>query len=197
MSGVPSGPWPVVAICGGGAADPQAELAASALGAVVMRLGAALLTGGRGGVMAAASRGARQARGDAAVPPVIALLPGADRAAANPWADLVLPTALGDARNAVLVTAAQVVLVVGGGPGTLSEVGLARKAGRPVVVVGGTGGVADRAADLLPGDPGLHLARDAAHAARLLEELLTGLLPAGGAADPAVGQAPRPPQSSR
>lgn len=175
-------PWPVVAICGGGQADPRAELAAEALGAAVMRRGAALITGGRGGVMAAASRGARQARGDAPVPPIVALLPGADRAAANPWADLVLPTALGDARNAVIVTAAQVVLIVGGGPGTLSEIGLARKAGRPVVVVQGTGGVADRAAALLPLDPGLHLARDPAHAA----ELLAGLLPAGEARDRAA-----------
>lgn len=175
MTGTPSGPWRVVAICGAGQADPPAVQAAAALGAAVIRLGAALITGGRGGVMAAASRGARQARGDAPVPPIVALLPGADRTAANPWADLVLPTALGDARNAVLVTAAQVVLVVGGGPGTLSEVGLARKAGRPVVVVQGTGGVADRAGLLLPLDPGLHLARDPAHAAELLASLLAGV----------------------
>ncbi len=144
----------VVAIVGSGAATEAMRAAAEALGRAAVDLGARVLTGGRGGVMAAASRGAhaspRYREGD-----VLAVLPGYDRAAANPWADVVIPTGLGHARNAVVVAAADVVVVVGGGAGTLSEVGLARKIGRDVILVGGTGGVAAGVAGLLEPDAGL------------------------------------------
>ncbi len=149
--GTPAGRWPVVAVVGGGDADPRAEQLAEAVGAVVVQRGAALLTGGRGGVMGAASRGAAQARGDARTPPILAVLPGYDRAQANPWADLVLPTGLGHARNALVVAGADVVVVVGGAAGTLSEVGLARKLDRPVLVLAGSGGISDRVPGLLDG----------------------------------------------
>jgi uncharacterized protein (TIGR00725 family) len=86
------------------------------------------VTGGLGGVMAAASRGARAARGT-----VVALLPGADPAAANPDADVVVATGLGQARNVLVVRSADAVIAVGGSWGTLSEVAIARRLGRPVV----------------------------------------------------------------
>lgn len=163
----------MVAVVGGAVAGPEAERVAEAVGDAAARMGAVVLTGGRGGVMAAASRGARQARGEeGSGPPVVALLPGTDRAQANPWAELVLPTGLGNARNALIVAGADVVVAIGGGPGTLSEIGLARKEGRPVIVVAGTGGVADRGAALLPEDPGLHVVVGAAEAIALLARLL-------------------------
>ena len=61
------------------------------------------------------------------------MLPGRDRSAANPYVDVVLATGLGEARNAVVATAADAVVAVGGGFGTLSEIGLALKGGVPVV----------------------------------------------------------------
>jgi uncharacterized protein (TIGR00725 family) len=82
--------------------------------------------------MAAASRGAADAGGL-----VVALLPGTSHADANAWAQLVLPTGLGEARNAVVAAAADVVVAVGGSWGTLSEVALARRRGTPVVAVHG------------------------------------------------------------
>ena len=90
--------------------------------------GAIVVNGGRGGVMAAASRGAQQAGGT-----VVGLLPGSDREAANEWVTIALPTGLGELRNGLVVRAADVVVAVGGAYGTLSEIALALGAGVPVL----------------------------------------------------------------
>jgi uncharacterized protein (TIGR00725 family) len=87
--------------------------------------------GGLGGVMEAACRGARSRGGL-----TVGLLPGVDRDAANGWVVVALPTGLGEARNALVVRAADAVVAIGGGWGTLSEIALALKAGVPVVGVG-------------------------------------------------------------
>jgi uncharacterized protein (TIGR00725 family) len=89
---------------------------------------AIVLCGGLGGVMEAVSEGAAEAGGT-----VVGILPGSDRSAASPHLTLAIATGLGEARNAVLTTAADSVIAIGGGWGTLSEIGLARKKGRPVV----------------------------------------------------------------
>jgi uncharacterized protein (TIGR00725 family) len=111
---------------------------AKRVGEIVMESGARLLTGGLGGVMAAASEGAAGAanhrEGD-----VIGVLPGYASADANPWVDIALPTGLGHARNTVVVAAADVVVLVGGDAGALSEAGLAIAIGRPLVIVESTG----------------------------------------------------------
>ena len=81
--------------------------------------------------MEAACRGTRSKGGL-----TVGLLPGTDRDAANGWVQVALPTGLGEARNALIVRAADVVVAIGGGWGTLSEIALARKMGKPVVGVG-------------------------------------------------------------
>src|SRR5581483_6637188 len=86
------------------------------------------VTGGRGGVMAAASKGASEAGGV-----VVGILPGEDRGAANEWVTVALPTGLGELRNGLVVRAADVVVAVGGAYGTLSEIALALARGMPVV----------------------------------------------------------------
>ena len=78
--------------------------------------------------MEAACRGARQAGGT-----TVGVLPGLDRTAANPYVDVALPTGLGEARNALVVRAADVLIAVGGGHGTLSEIALALKASKRVI----------------------------------------------------------------
>jgi uncharacterized protein (TIGR00725 family) len=80
--------------------------------------------------MEAACRGAKQAGGT-----TVGILPGADRSAANPFVDVAIPTGLGEARNALVVRAADAVIAVGGAYGTLSEIALALKAGKRVVGV--------------------------------------------------------------
>jgi uncharacterized protein (TIGR00725 family) len=136
----------VVAVVGDGTV-PQATpvwAAAERLGACLVEAGFRLLTGGLGGVMEAASRGARGAAryapGD-----TIALLPGDRAGDANPYVDVALPTGLGELRNG-LVARADAVVAVGGGAGTLSEIALAWTLGRLVVALR-VGGWSERVAD--------------------------------------------------
>jgi len=120
-----------IAIAGPGEAAPWELEAAEEAGAAVAEAGCGLVCGGLGGVMEAACRGARSRGGL-----TLGLLPGTDRDAANGWVVVALPTGLGEARNALVVRAADAVVAIGGGWGTLSEIALALRAGIPVVGVG-------------------------------------------------------------
>ena len=113
-----------------GAGEPDAALlpVAEEVGRRLAEAGALVVCGGLGGVMEATCRGARSAGGS-----TVGLLPGSDPSAANPFLDVVLPTGLGEARDALVARAGEVVIAVGGGYGTLAEVALALKAGTPVV----------------------------------------------------------------
>ena len=104
--------------------------AAEEVGAAVAAAGCGLVCGGLGGVMEAACRGARSRGGL-----TLGLLPGVDREEANGWVVVAVPTGLGEARNALVVRAADAVIAIGGGWGTLSEIALALKTGVPVVGV--------------------------------------------------------------
>ncbi len=110
-------------------------------GEMLARRGITLITGGRGGVMEAASRGAARAGGL-----TVGIMPGTDARAANPWCDIVLPTGLGHARNVLTALAGDFIVAVGGGAGTLSELCLAWIHGRPIYVLQGSGGWSDRLA---------------------------------------------------
>ena len=101
---------------------------AEAVGRELAARGAIVVCGGLGGVMEAACRGAKEAGGH-----TVGILPGLDRVAANPFVDTAVPTGLGEARNALVVRAADALIAVGGGYGTLSEIALALKAGKRVV----------------------------------------------------------------
>jgi uncharacterized protein (TIGR00725 family) len=105
---------------------------AEQVGRLIAETGATLLSGGLGGVMAAASKGASERGGQA-----IGLLPGTERADANPYLSVALATGLGEMRNALLVRCADVVIAVGGSWGTLSEVALALRLDKPVVALHG------------------------------------------------------------
>lgn len=110
-------------------ADDLIELARRA-GALLAGRGYIVLTGGLSGVMAAAAAGVTSVGGTA-----VALLPGDDRAAASPGHAIVIPTGMGEMRNALIVRAADAVLAVGGSWGTLSEMALAARTGTPVFAV--------------------------------------------------------------
>ncbi len=120
-----------IAVVGPGRASPTELEAAESAGAAVAAAGATLVCGGLGGVMEAACRGARSRNGQ-----TVGILPGDEREDANGWVAVALPTGMGEARNVLVVRAADAVVAIGGGWGTLSEIALARKLGRPVVGVG-------------------------------------------------------------
>jgi uncharacterized protein (TIGR00725 family) len=107
------------------------RLIAYQLGALIAQQGWLLLTGGRNvGVMDAASRGAKQANGL-----TIGILPSADAADVSDAIDIVIPTGMGNARNVINVLASHVVMACGMGSGTASEVALALKTDRPVILL--------------------------------------------------------------
>jgi uncharacterized protein (TIGR00725 family) len=120
-----------VAVVGPGAASEVEGGRAEAVGRELARRGAVLVCGGLGGAMEAACRGAKQEGGT-----TVGILPGLDRATANRWVDVAVPTGMGEARNALVVRVADAVIAVGGGYGTLSEIALALKGGKPVVGLG-------------------------------------------------------------
>ncbi len=123
----------VIGVMGAAACDPATANVARAIGRGIAERGAVVLCGGRGGVMEAAAEGARGAGGL-----TIGILPGEDarQTPPNAFVDVALFTGLGEARNWVNVCASDAVIAIGGGFGTLSEIALALKAKRPVILVG-------------------------------------------------------------
>jgi uncharacterized protein (TIGR00725 family) len=117
-----------VAVVGASEGDETTCRRAEAVGTALAAGGAVVVCGGLGGVMEAACRGAKQAGGT-----TVGILPGVDRAAANPFVDVALPTGMGEARNALVVRCADALVAVGGEFGTLSEIALALRDGKPVV----------------------------------------------------------------
>ena len=141
-----------VAVVGSGDAPREELEVAEQVGRGIAARGAVVVCGGLGGVMEAACRGAKAGGGT-----TVGLLPGEDRRTANEFVDVAIATGLGEARNALVVRAADVLVAVGGSWGTLSEIALALRTGKRVVGVGTW--------DL--GRPGVESAADAAEAVEL------------------------------
>ena len=118
-------------VVGPGTATRDEEATAEDVGAEAAKRGWVVVCGGLGGVMAAACRGAASAGGT-----TVGILPGTSHDDANAHVGIRIPTGLGEARNALVVRACHGLVAVGGEYGTLSEIALALKAGKPVVGVG-------------------------------------------------------------
>jgi uncharacterized protein (TIGR00725 family) len=111
----------------GRASAGEVELARE-VGRALAEGDAVVVCGGLGGVMEGACRGAREAGGT-----TLGILPGSSRADANPHVEVAVATGIGEARNALIVRTADALVAVGGEFGTLSEIALALKAGKPVI----------------------------------------------------------------
>jgi uncharacterized protein (TIGR00725 family) len=118
-----------VAVVGSGV---EWEAAAEEVGRLLAERGCTVVTGGLDEVMAAAHRGAKDAGGT-----TIAILPGESRGAANPWADHVVVTGIGHARNLAVAASGDAVIAVGGSWGTTAEIALGLRLGRRVVALEG------------------------------------------------------------
>jgi uncharacterized protein (TIGR00725 family) len=136
---------PQILIIGDSEADAAALAVADNVGALLARLGCTVVTGGRGGIMEAACRGARRAGGA-----TVGIIPTTAFDDANAWCSIVIPTGFGHGRNALTALAGDLVVVIGGGAGTLSEIALAWIHGRPILALAGSGGWADLLARVLP-----------------------------------------------
>jgi uncharacterized protein (TIGR00725 family) len=121
---------PYVSVVGSGTASGDLYEKAREIGRLVAERGGTVVCGGRSGVMEAAARGATEAGGNS-----IGILPDEDRRRANEFLSFSIATGTGHARNLAVVCSGDVVIAVGGEYGTLSEIGLARKVGRPVVAL--------------------------------------------------------------
>jgi uncharacterized protein (TIGR00725 family) len=118
-----------VAVIGSGA---EWEDVAEDVGRLLAERGCTVVTGGLDEVMAAAHRGAKSAGGT-----TLAILPGESRSTANPWADHVVVTGIGHARNLAVAASGDAVIAVGGSYGTTAEMALALRLGRRVVAIDG------------------------------------------------------------
>ena len=117
-----------VSVIGAAACSAEEAEWAEELGRLLAEAGFAVVCGGGSGVMEAVCRGAYNADGL-----TIGILPGSNAAEANPHVRLAIPTGLSHARNVVVVLSGEVVIAVGGAYGTLTEMGYAKKLGKPVI----------------------------------------------------------------
>lgn len=165
---------PIAAVIGANSATDDQRALARALGAGLVREGFRIVTGGLNGVMEAASEGAKTAAG-ADDGRFIGVLPGLDASAANRYVDIVVPTGLNFARNVLVVAMADVVIAIGGGAGTLSELALAWQHQKPVIALDGGGWAAELRGRRLDGrrEQPIHAADGVEHAIELATELAT------------------------
>jgi uncharacterized protein (TIGR00725 family) len=119
-----------VGVIGTGDYEPELYKDAYEVGRLLAERGAVVVCGGLGGVMEAACKGASEAGGVS-----IGFLPGYSRSEGNPFATYLLPTGLGEMRNLLIIRASDAVIAIGGGFGTLSEIGFALKTGKKIVLL--------------------------------------------------------------
>lgn len=121
---------PIIGVIGNGVSRPELQEMAEEVGREIARKGAVLVCGGLGGVMTDAARGAKEIGGI-----TLGILPGAKTTDANEFIDFPIATNMGAARNSIIVHTADVLIAIGGGYGTLSEIGMALKIGKGVVAL--------------------------------------------------------------
>ena len=121
---------PVIAVIGAAEASPVGYFKAQEVGRLIAARGAVLVCGGLSGIMEGACLGCSRAGGEA-----VGILPGPEAAQANPFVTLAIPTNMGHARNIIIAHSARALIAIEGGFGTLSEMAVALKLGRPVVAI--------------------------------------------------------------
>lgn len=140
----------VIGVMGPGDGATQKDIAlATELGRLIAKQGWALLSGGRNvGVMNAASKGAYEASGL-----VMGILPSEDGKEASEYLDIRICTGMGSARNNINVLSSDVVIACGSGIGTTSEIMLALKAHKPVILLNQTAEALNFIKEIAPEEP--------------------------------------------
>ncbi|MFH1223718.1 MAG: TIGR00725 family protein, partial [Pseudomonadota bacterium] len=137
-------PVKTVGIIGDSLENIKLNNIAKEMGKLVALAGYTLVTGGRFGVMGAASKGARTIDQRPDTSRVIGILPGFDKSEANEYVDYIIPTGIGWARNQITVLASDVVVAIGGGAGTLCEMSYAWAYNKPVIAFDEVGGWSEK-----------------------------------------------------
>ena len=117
-----------IGIIGAGICSKEVYQTAETLGRLIAERGDTLICGGLGGVMEAAAKGAKSKGGT-----TIGILPGLSAEDANPFIDIPIVTGLSHARNVIIVRSSDILIAVAGKYGTLSEIAIALKLGKPVI----------------------------------------------------------------
>ncbi|MCL6649097.1 MAG: TIGR00725 family protein [Chloroflexi bacterium] len=117
-----------IAVIGESVCSAETAALAEEVGRRLAQAGVIVVCGGLGGVMEAACRGAKAAGGR-----TVGILPGDRASDANPYIDVAIVTGMGEARNVLVVKSAAAAIAIGGRYGTLSEIALALKLGKPVI----------------------------------------------------------------
>ena len=124
----------IIGVIGTSSASAKVIQVAEKLGKLLVDNGYRIITGGLSGIMEAVSKGGRSSEnhsdGD-----IIGILPGTLKSDANEFVDIVIPTGFGYARNLIIVNAADVVVAVAGGSGTLSEIAFAWQFQKPIITL--------------------------------------------------------------
>lgn len=118
----------IIAVIGAGNADENSLKIAEKVGKLIAKRNAILICGGLGGVMEAAAKGAKSEDGI-----TVGILPQSHREDANPYIDVPVATGFGEGRNVIIIRSADALIAVGGEYGTLSEIALGLKTGKPVI----------------------------------------------------------------
>jgi uncharacterized protein (TIGR00725 family) len=118
----------IISVIGAGDADGKTLQTAEDVGKLIAKRKAILFCGGLGGVMEAAAKGAKSEGGI-----TVGILPQSHREDANPYIDIPVATGFGEGRNVIIIRSADALIAVGGEYGTLSEIALGLKTGKPVI----------------------------------------------------------------
>ncbi|MDZ8120143.1 TIGR00725 family protein [Pontiella agarivorans] len=152
-----------IGVLGPHTTTPEQYQLGLAVGRNIADAGAILFCGGLDGMMRAAAEGAKAAGGQ-----TVGILPGTDKADANEFIDIGIPTDLGAYRNALLVRSCDAVIAVHGAYGTLSEIAFALRLKVPVIGLH-TWSVSRDASP----DPAIHVAQSADDAVAQAIRLIT------------------------
>ncbi|MFN3689376.1 MAG: TIGR00725 family protein [Fimbriimonadales bacterium] len=122
----------LIGVIGSAIGTPKQLELARAVGRLVAARNAILVCGGMTGVMEAAAQGAQEAGGL-----TLGILPGANATESppNPFIEIPLFTGLREARNYLIASVCEGLIAIGGGYGTLSEIALALRIGKPLVLL--------------------------------------------------------------
>ncbi|MFW9767595.1 MAG: TIGR00725 family protein [Candidatus Thorarchaeota archaeon] len=154
-------PARIISVIGGSDANDQNLQLAEEVGKEIAKRGIILATGGLGGIMEAASRGAKKEGGQ-----TIGILPTDSKEHANEFIDIAIPTGLGYARNYLVAKIGDAVIAIDGSAGTLSEMAIAWFSSKPVVSLVPSGGWAAK----LAGEQLDHRRTDAVYGAKSPKE---------------------------